>query len=784
MKRVYLVIGILVFCFNSMLAQEISGKLKGLVYDEDSRKELSGASIVLLCKGVPMGTISDESGHFMLENIPIGRYDVSISYLGYEPVLRREILIGSAKDVVIEVGLKELVTKLKEVVVEGKKAKDLPINSMALVSSKSFTVEQTRRYAGGIDDPARMVSSFAGVISSSNPADNRIVVRGNSPRGIVWRLDGVEIPNPNHFGQVGGSGGGVTVFSGQLLSNSDFYSSAFSAEYGNGLAAVFDMRLRNGNTESYEHAFQIGIQGVEFASEGPLNTKTGASYLFNYRYSLLGIMGALLYSQQGAVNEFPVYQDLSFKLNFPTKNAGTFSLFGIGGIGSTKNVADSDSLQWDYVWQGFEEVFQTKMGAVSLSHLKSLSNSTYIKSALVASGNDFDIYQRFSIPSLSGGFYTNDVDYSESRMAFSSLMNHKVNARISLRGGFVLNRMTFDSKVNVQTRPDEEVFSLINDSGNGFLSRVFVQSKWNITRNWYVTGGIHAMHFSVNQKTSIEPRVATKVNLGNHSLSFGYGKHSQIESLGVYYSDIKTGAQSSEQLNKNLDYTKAHHLVMQWDWYLSKNIHLKIEPYVQFLYNVPVKQGSSYSLLNLAEGFVSDSLINEGSGKNIGLDITLERFLADGYYYMFTASLFDSKYKGGDDVERNTRFNSKYALNALFGKEFVMKKKQILSLNAKIHFLGGEYYSPLDISASESYGISIYNEDDPFSEKLDGFYGLDLTVNYRIHKKKHASIWALQIKNALNSKPASIPYYDAITGSEELIPTAGIMPFLSYKLVF
>ena len=287
--RTILFTTILLFSIMRPQAQTVSQTLKGRVTDKASYISLPGATVLVEADGSFTGTTTDSEGYFRIEHLPVGRYTLTISFIGYKPESVAELLISSGKETVLEVGLTEMVSEINEVLVKAHTRKDRPLNSMAAISARSFSVEETRRYAGGMDDPARMAAAFAGV-ATGNLQDNAIIIRGNSPKGVLWRVEGVEVPNPNHFsgGNVAG-GGFVNIISSQVLANSDFFTGAFPAEYGNALAGVFDIRLRTGNSEKRENTFQIGMHGVDFAGEGPFVKGKRASYLFNYRYSTFGL---------------------------------------------------------------------------------------------------------------------------------------------------------------------------------------------------------------------------------------------------------------------------------------------------------------------------------------------------------------------------------------------------------------------------------------------------------------------------------------------------------------
>lgn len=768
-------------------ANEKTQTIKGTVVDKESQVTLPGANIVILETDPLMGTITDPDGIFRIDNVPVGRYNIQASYIGYEPIVMQNILVGTGKEIVLNMELQESILKVDEVVVRALAKKDQPLNSMAMISARSFTVEETRRYAGGLDDPARMAAGFAGVVASPSFSDNRIVIRGNSPKGLLWRLDGVDIPNPNHFGDIGGSGGGVSVLSGQLLSNSDFCTGAFPAEYGNALSGVFDIRLRNGNSDTWENAIQVGMLGIDIGSEGPFSKKSNASYLFNYRYSLLGLVGAVMYNDEvGGVNEFPVYQDLSIKINVPTKKAGTFTLTGISGIGSVKNVMIMDSTKWETELDLAEEDLITKMGALILSNKYSAGSRTFLRNSLIFSGNQIKGSNHSQVPS-SSGFYAQEYNDMSSRIAFNTMINHKFGAKHTNRTGFNFNYLYFNTDMKGSTVMDQDMEQMVKADGNTNLLQAYTQSKIRMTEGFSANAGMHFQYLTLNNNYSIEPRASIKVRLSpKSSLSAGYGLHSQIEHIGIYMADVEDAEGNISNPNMDLDFTKSHHFVLGFDYLLTDHLRIKIEPYYQYLYDVPVVENSFISLINSTGGIINEKFVNKGTGTNIGIDITFERFLHRNYYYLVTTTFYDSKYKGGDNIERNTRFNGNFAVNGIFGKEFYVGRSgnNILGVNGRIYFSGGERYAPLDEQSSLDSRTSVYEWDRAFEAQLDNFLGLDLTITYRTNREKYSGIWALQIKNLLNSVPPGRPYYDSVSDAIETYPDAGIVPFLSYKIEF
>lgn len=372
MKRSILLI-IFAFTLSLINAGAQTGKpIRGIVVDDASGETLPTVAITVLDSNPLIGTTTDTDGNFVISGLLVGRYNLQVTFMGYEPMVYRDILVSSGKETFLTIRLKEEVTQLQEVVIRPTVNKQEPLNSTATASARMLSTEEAARYAGGFDDPARLVSSFAGV--AGNVSSNGIAIRGNSPQFLQWRLEGVEIPNPTHFSDITGVGGGIlTALSSQVLDNSDFFTGAFPAEYSNALSGVFDMQMRNGNRWDYEHSLQVGTLGIDLSSEGPLKKGGQASYLFNYRYATMALADDLFPGLLGDASGMR-YQDLSFKFNFPTKRAGTFSLWGIGIIDRFSEELEENIEEWETDKDDMDAVYKQKMAAGGVGHRIALDN--------------------------------------------------------------------------------------------------------------------------------------------------------------------------------------------------------------------------------------------------------------------------------------------------------------------------------------------------------------------------------------------------------------------------
>ncbi len=755
--------------------QTIQG-IRGTVKDETSDEPLSFASVIV--QHSQIGTSTDNNGNFILRNLPVGRYNLTISYLGYEPVIISEVMVSSSKEVVLNVRLKESVSELGAVVIVPKVNKSMPLNRMATVSARMLSVEEASRYAGGFDDPARLATAFAGV--SSNIGNNGIVVRGNAPKFLQWKLEDVEIPNPNHFADITGfGGGGLTALSSQVLGNSDFFTGAFPADYSNALSGVFDIKLRNGNNIKNENTFQVGLLGVDVASEGPFKKGGKASYLFNYRYSTLSLLSPLMPDDA----EGTKYQDLSFKINMPTTNKGTFSLWGLGLIDRSGQTAEDNPEKWKYLQDKQDQDAKQYMGAIGLQHKIHIGQNTLLKSTLAATVSGLDMHteqmnqQIYLLPK-------DKIRNTNYDFVFSSSISQKISAKHTNKTGIQITGLLYNMLLKEADPVGTELATQADENGFSTLFTAYSTSSIRLAKQWTLNLGINGQFFTLNKHYTIEPRIGLKWDF-NSKQSFGlaYGLHSRLEMLNYYF----TRSQSGESINKDLNFTRAHHWVLSYDFNISSDYHLHLESYIQQLYHVPVIADSSYSFINLQKDwFVKSPLINKGKGLNYGIDLTFEKYMSQGYYYMITASLFSSRYKGGDGIWRNTRYNRNYLINLLAGKEWFVgrSKKNVFSANVRLSYQGGERYSLIDAEASKEQEDAIYNERLAFSKQLSPALLGHFTISYKVNKRKCAHEFAFKALNATAYKEYNGYRYNFKTQLCEQEREATVIPNISYKIEF
>jgi hypothetical protein len=766
------------------IAQTITQTVKGRVLDKDSKSPIVGA-IVRMTEDSTFKTAAetDADGYFKLENIAIGRRNFVISYIEYKPATIPDVIISSAKEVVLNIELEELLHQTEEVVVTHSD-KAGALNDMSTVSTRMFRVEETERYPGSRQDPARMATNFAGV-QGSNDTRNDIVVRGNSPSSLLYRLEEVDIPNPNHFGVAGSMGGPVSIINNKYLGTSDFLTGAFPAMYGNANGGVFDLRMRNGNAEKYENTFQFGLLGTELASEGPIKRSSRASYLATYRYSTLEMLQGLNINL--GTNAVPKYQDAGFKVNLPTKKAGTFSLWGIGGLSSIDIVVskfkDFSEINESYGEKNRDQYFRSKMGVGGLSHFYQYNKKTYLKTTLAVSGSSSQsnhnsvLRDRNSAPITPHPLIL-DYEMQEGRTMLAFYANTKLNPKHSYRIGFFVShyQTSLYDRVRILSTQDTVPSMLenlpfkvrINSVASYQLIQPYLQWKYKPAEQLTFNVGVYSQLLTLNNVWVVEPRAGLRWDLASkHALSFAYGLHSQMQSTYIYFArpdtlvenGVKALNSQKQEANKDLGFTRSQHFVLSYDWNLSKEFRIKVETYYQNLWNIPVyKVPSGISLVNQGATFTRFfpmyEMENAGTGENYGAELTVEKFFSKRYFFLFSGSLFDSKYKGSNGKTYNTDFNGNYVTNLLAGYELPLgkSKKNSLSFGSKFTYAGGRRYSPANIAASQKIYELVPDESSINSLQFPDYFRFDIKLAYKVNNKRVTHELAIDLVNVLGTK--------------------------------
>ena len=737
----------LIVAMTTFAQAQTTQTIRGQVSDVASGEPMTGATI-MVDNQTDMAAVSDADGRFAIQKVPVGRHTVRVSFVGYEPLELKEQLLSSGKEMVLNLKMTESISTLGEVVVKPQVNKQLPLNEMAQVGARMFSVEEASRYAGGVSDPARTASMFPGVAGSG--VYNGISIHGNSPQMLQWRVEGVEVNNPNHFADITMAGGGIfTSLNGTVLANSDFMTGAMPAEYGNALSGAFDMKMRTGNNTKYEHAVQLGTLGVDFASEGPIGKESKASYLVNYRYSFMEIAKKI-----HAINitQTMDYQDLSAKLNFPTEKAGTFAVWFTGLIDNFGNEL-ADSTEWESLWDACESWANQRSCAGGLTHTYRFNGGGTLTSSVAYTGSYYKLYSKLYDDNL------NEMPYLEGKNSQNNLIvsvqhKRKISSRYTMQNGIEYRHMSFKACDDYVHRiGDPEMYHVYDAEGNTMLARAFTNHKVALSQKFSTVAGVNVMYFGVNGQTLVEPRVSLQYQATPSStFSVAYALNSRKESIGAYFVFDDDG---ETEANKDLGLTRSHHVSFTFSQRLGDNAILKIEPYYQWLFDVPVEEGTTYSVINERSFLQGKVLTNDGLGRNYGIDLTLERYLKNGFYGMFTGTVFRSEYRDAQHEWHHTLYDLGYITNVLGGKEWMIgpNKKNVLGINGRLTVMGGGRYTPevegvtFEDVLNDPYWEMPRQEDKPFEKKMDTNVGYAFSVKYTINKERVAHHFILEYLN-------------------------------------
>jgi hypothetical protein len=771
-------------------SQNITPILKGIVTDLDTKAPLAGASILELNTVSPRGTITDENGRFRLVT-NLGRISIRISYLGYEDQTIKDILVASGKEVEIEVVLQEKVIQTSDVVVHSDKSGTLNINQMATISTNTIRTDDALRYAGGFYDPSRIVNAFAGVVTANSDESNDIVIRGNSSRGLLWRVEGIEVPNPNHFSEgQGGSGGAFSAITSNVIANFDFFTGAFPAEFGNACSGVMDLNLRKGNPDNHEFAFQTGMIGAEVSAEGPFTSSGKSSFLLNARYTNFKILSDLGLIDLGETNYAPRTKDIVLNINLPLNKTGNINIFGTYGSSEIGKIVSHDISEWTTLSDQWEEMEKQSSSTVGMKHVYVFPDSKTYTRAVLAFTSYSNSYREGYVDSSFVSSDTYSYSYNYPSIHSSFLINHKFNSKNTIRGGMNLNFL-YASMTNFQKQLSGYTDTLVMPTGSGELLQGYAQWKYRPMADLEINSGFHLIESTLNGNLLFEPRIGLRYQISSQTaLIAGFGLHSREESLAVYYTLIKDSDGKRYPLNLKLDLTKAYHWVAGTEISISDEVRLRLEGYIQYLFDVPIvnKITSQYSSLNSSERLPNSVLENEGTGSNKGIEVTIQKSFTKFYYYMITGSLFNSTYKAGDHQSYNTYYNTRFVTNMLLGKDFYVGKykRNSIGLNTKFVLRGGYRYTPVDVQKTIKAKRIVFDTSRTYESQLPAFMRLDAGINFRRNHSRYSWIIMLDIQNVTNRKNVFRKRfsYENNTIIENDVLSLGTVPVLNFRVEF
>ncbi|MGK7391658.1 MAG: TonB-dependent receptor [Candidatus Cyclobacteriaceae bacterium M2_1C_046] len=773
MKKILWVALILVLPVFKVFSQLPQQQIRGQVYDEISRQPLSGAQVFLKNTDPLLGAVTDEDGSFIIEEVPVGRYVLTVKYIGYN-TYSEDLLVKAGNDPIKNISLSPSLEELEAVVVTHQ-----PFTVMPGTTNRKVTIEQATRFAANYLDPARIMTSFPGVVVQ-NDQNNNIIINGKSPNGILWRVEGMDIVNPNHLSNAGTlsdrpmqSGGGVNILSAQMLGETNLIMLPFSAQYGNAYSGIMDMQFREGNKYDHEFTVQAGLIGIDLAAEGPIQREK-SSFLVNYRYSTVGLLTSMGVDFGGEEINF---QDLSLKLNFDHKNGGNLSVFAFGGNSNNDFFGVADPDEWTFDKDSTQVFYGSEMLAAGFKDVRPISSSMSLSYGAILSslGNTRTSY---------GLSRTGETELAEEFNADNQLISGNVELNIKLSSashmqtGVMIN---YNNNSLFASEPYLNRGIIALGEEEGILYQPYIQYVIQLSPSFNAEAGARYMHYTFNDTKAFLPNLQLNYLLSSSTkLYVNYGWSAQKQDPTILLSDSR---------NEDLGMTKIQHAGIGVHKGF-KNSLITAEIFYQDLSDIPVHAGfeSSFSVFNELNELPSFPLANEGSAEVVGLNASVEQPFLNGYYYLLSGAVYESTYKGSDGIERDSRFNGNYSFTATAGKEILRKRTEdavrTVNLDLRFMYAGGLRNTPVNQFLSELSGKTAYHENRAFSRQLDPYHRLDFRVAWRKEKQNYTRVLAIDIQNIYSRQNEAFTYFDfrqeGVTTKKQL----GIIPILVYRVEF
>jgi hypothetical protein len=370
-------------------------------------------------------------------------------------------------------------------------------------------------------------------------------------------------------------------------------------------------------------------------------------------------------------------------------------------------------------------------------------------------------------------------------------VRQRITSRYFAEAGVIMTQLNYNFFLKTVNPADTTYSVVVNfnegDKGKSYITQGFLYGRQYFSPSLFGFYGFHFIHFALTSDYSLEPRLGLRWQLAqNKSLSVAYGKHSRIENLQYYLARDHQSGGNEVQINRSLGFTRSDHVVLSYEHALSRQHRLKTELYYQQLYNAPVQSDpeSLYTSINEDTGFITDSLINNGKGKNFGFEVSFEKSFTNNFYYLANASFFKSTFATAGQAH-NTAYNSNYSIHLLAGKEFeVGRQHNRIGLNFKVTQTGGRRYVPIDLERSRQEKRQVYKWEEAFDHQLPGYFRTDFQLVYKINRPRYSFEWRLDMQNLTNHRNASWYYYDLKTESIKLKKQIGIVPLLSCRIDF
>ncbi|PIB34836.1 hypothetical protein BFP72_05165 [Reichenbachiella sp. 5M10] len=691
------------------------------------------------------GAITDANGAFRIEKVAPGLHQLVVSYLGYEKHQEQNIWVKTGKTIYLTIDLTRQPGQLEELVVSA----NHPLTQM---SSLEITEEKINRYAATYYDPARLLLASSDVMVT-NDQNNQISVRGLSPELNVWRLEGVEIVNPNHLSNAGtfndqpaATGGGVNILSAQLLDMSKFDIGQMDNSKNNAVAGLFDMNLRNGYAGHHQFTAQASVIGLDFSAEGPLAKNSRASYIANYRYSFTGLLGLMGVDFGGETIGF---QDLSFNVNLPMKNKSNLKVFAFGGM-SSNDFEATDPQDRKVQKDLYDIYYQGKTGGIGTTFQTPLGKNLNLSLTSVFSASQNKRDQTFAIDSPLVIQMLN-YNHINQEIWANRLNTTLAMGRSTLHFGSALNYYHYyqDFSGEIYT-PTTRKTMLLSPYLNWHLQVTSWLKLEFGTTYYYATLGD-------TQKDKLDYRGTLYIEGDHTAIALSAGKYTQLNQPNAYYLRYREDSPMEIQF---FDFTESYRYLASLAQSIGK-LTLHVEGFYYYFPKI-----WQYSYYSYALPWTFATYQAQTTGVSLSAEGSTPQF-----YYLVSGTMFNSTF----DETQDNPYNIKYSYSGVLGKKWSFPKldqDRQLGINIKAIYQGG--------TRQYSYEQDTYD----YKSQLNNYARLDIRVQWTTSKKKSTRTWAIDIQNLTNRENEAYQYYDNVTKQVEMTYQLGMLPILTYRIEF
>ncbi|MBC8045070.1 MAG: TonB-dependent receptor [Rhizobacter sp.] len=739
MKRIHFIVRILfVLIFTAFTAPfaataQEQGTIEGSVIDRQTKQEIIGAKIqVITGRGdtaLSQGALSDAQGNFRIENVPVGTHRLKITATDYKLFIKTDVAVSSAQSTKLSLELKSDIATASEVVVTADylfaKSED------AKVSSNMLSREEIRRAPGSVEDVSRMVQSLPGVAVASD-ARNDLIVRGGAPSENFTMIDGIEIPNINHFGSQGAGGGPIGMINSDFIEDVTFSAGGFGARYGDRLSGVMDIRYREGDRNRIAGKFDLGLAGAGFVIEGPVQ-QGKSSFIVSARKSYLDlIVGAT------GLTAVPNYSNFNVKATYEISPEHRLSFIGLGGVDDIfiKGDQAEDETSNDRIrnngWQGI----------AGLSHKWLAGKQTYIQTSL--SG---DVYRYFTDVNNAGVQTYINSSY-EGEAVMRSDFSHRLSPSDELQGGVNARYIRNSNDVYIKSDTNEygKTFGDINYSATAATYKLggYVQySKQFFGNRLGVTGGARVDYFEfLNNSTAVSPRLSASYALqSNLKVNAAWGLYHQAPPMVWLMADSR---------NRDLKYAETQHLVGGIEYYPFEDVKVTLEVFSKDTRDYAASlRDSSVSYANVGADFGASGLEHLTSGSTgyaRGVEFFVQKKFTTRFYGQVNYSYSQIRFAGLDGVLRAGSYDYQNIFTVIAG----YKITDAIEVSGKWRFVGGRPYTPYDVALSGAAGQGILDLSQVNGARFSDYHRLDVRADFRFNFAGLAVVSYIDLQNTYN----------------------------------